>query len=125
MGTTADLSATVNATSDSLIRVYNEGAPNNFFVERVLSSTSTTITLANPITNGSFNTTGLKIGLISNTNKYSAFVNPQNRNVVRYYTNSLAPKDTYKIFVMKIVLLSPDKFRAPLVKDIRAIAVSA
>ena len=121
--TTSNLSA--NVPSNSLIRVYNEGAPNNFFVDTVSSSNSTSITISNAVTNGSFNTTGLKIALISNTNKYSAFVNPQNKNVVRYYTNSLAPKDTYKIFVMKIVLLSPDKFRAPLIKDIRAIAVSA
>lgn len=125
LDTTTNLSGTVNSTSNSLVRVYNEGAPDNFFVDRVISATSSTITLANPISNGSFNTSGLKIGLISDTNKNSAFINPQNKNVVRYYTNSLSPKDTYKVYLMKIVLLSPDKYRAPLVQDIRAIAVSA
>lgn len=121
--TTSNLSG--NVSSNSLVRVYNPGAPNNFFVDKVSSANSTAIVLSNSVTNTSFNTAGLKIGLVSETNKYSAFINPQNRNVVRYYTNGLSPKDTYKIFLIKIVLLSPDKFRAPLINDVRAIAVSA
>lgn len=124
IATTSNIQSSVTA-GQSLVRVYNEGAPNNFFVDLVTAANSSTITVANPVTNSSFATGGLKIGLISNNNKYSAFINPQNRNIVRYYTNSLSPKDTYKIFLMKIVLLSTDKFRAPFVKDLRAIAVSA
>lgn len=125
--TSADISAQfgANGSSNSLIRVYQQASPNNFFVSYVAQSNSTTITLSDNITNGSFNTTGLKIEKISDTNKFSAFINPQNKNIVRYYTKNYAPKDTYKVFATKIVLLSENSFRGPILKDIRAIAVSA
>lgn len=114
-----------NGSSNSLIRVYQEASPNNFFVSYVAASNSTSITVSDNITNGSFNTTGLKIQKLSDTNKFSGFINPQNSNIVRYYTKNYAPKDTYKVFAIKIVLLSEDSFRGPILKDIRAIAVSA
>ena len=121
--TTSDLSGNVTASS-SLVRVYQEGSPNNFFVSLVTAANSSSITVADTVSNTSFNG-AVKIELVSETNKNSAFINPQNRNVVRYYTADMSPLDTYNQFLIKIVLLSENTWRAPLVKDVRAIAVSA
>lgn len=122
ISTTSDLSS--NLSSGSLIRVYQEGSQNNFFVSAVSSVNSTAITITDTISNTSFNGS-MKIEKISDVNKNAAFINPQNRNVVRYYTTDMAPLDTYNKFALKIVLLSDSVWSAPLVKDVRAIAVSA
>jgi hypothetical protein len=123
VATTTDLSGNVTANS-SIVRVYQEASPNTFYTSLVRAANSTTITLADAAT-ASFNSTALKIELVSTKNKHSAFINPQNSNIVRYYTKDLSQKDTYKKFAIKIVLLSEETFKAPLVRDVRAIAVSA
>lgn len=122
--TTSDLSGNLTANS-SLVRIYQDGTPNNFFVSVVASVNSTAVVIADTISNSSFSASGLKIEKISETNKHSAFINPQNKNVVRYYTNDMAPMDTYKTFLIKIVQLSPYNYSVPLIKDVRALAVSA
>ena len=123
LATTSNLSGNVTPNT-SIVRVYQESSPNTFYTALVTAANSTTITLSDPAT-GSFNSTALKVEVVSAVNRRSAFINPQNRNVVRYYTKGLSPKDTYKKFTIKIVLLSDDSYKAPLVKDVRAIAVSA
>jgi len=122
--TSADISSNVTVNS-TLIRVYQEGSPNNFFVSLVTAANSISITVADTVSNTSFNSNGLQIEKVSDANKFSAFINPQNSNIARYYTNGLAPVDTYKQFALKVVLLSPYTFSVPLIKDVRAIAVSA
>jgi hypothetical protein len=114
-----------NGVANAVIRVYQETSPNNFFVSYVAQSNSTTITIADTITNNSFLASGLKIAKVSNNNLNSAFLNPQNKNVARYYTKNYAPKDTYKSFSVKVVMLSDDSYTGPIVKDVKAVAVSA
>jgi hypothetical protein len=114
-----------NGVANSVIRVYQETSPNNFFVSYVAQSNSTTITIADTITNNSFLASGLKIAKVSNNNLNSAFLNPQNKNVARYYTKNYAPKDTYKSFSIKVVMLSDDSYTGPIIKDVKAVAVSA
>ena len=124
LATTSNISANVVA-GNTLIRVYQENTPNNFFVSLVTAANSSTITLQDAVSNVSFNIAGLKAEKFSTVNKYSAFINPQNKNICRYYTSDWAPKDTYKIFAIKIVLLSQYEYKSPLVNNVRAIAVSA
>jgi len=124
LSTSNDLSGSVTAGS-TLVRVYPDGRPNNFFVSLVTAVTSSTITLSDTISNTTFNSAALKIKKISDVNKHSAFLNPQNKNIIRYYNNTMAPMDTYKTMKIKVVFLSPYTFRVPLLKDIRAVAVTA
>jgi hypothetical protein len=53
------------------------------------------------------------------------FNNINNGNVVRYYNSAMAPFDTYNSFQLKIVMLSSNVAIAPMIRDIRAIGVSA
>ena len=59
------------------------------------------------------------------TDKSSAFLNNQNYNIVRYFNSSLAKYDGFKVFAVKIVLLSSASYLVPRVEEYRAIAVSA
>jgi hypothetical protein len=59
------------------------------------------------------------------THENSGFLNNQNFNIVRYFNSSLAKYDGFKVFAVKIVLLSPNSFSVPRVAEYRAIAVSA
>lgn len=124
VSTTADLSSNVTVNS-SLVRVFQATTPNNFFTSLVTAANSTAITVADNIANQSFNQSGLKIAKISTNNIKSAFINPQNDNIVRYYNDSRARFDTYKQFAIKIVMLSETTFIVPIVRDIRTVAVSA
>ena len=122
LSTTNDLTGSVS--QGSLVRVYQERVPNNFFISVVSSANSSSITLADTIANTSFNGS-MKIDVIANTSKQSAFINPQNRNIVRYYSHTMAPMDTYNQFAIKIVMLSDSVWSVPIVSDLRAVAVSA
>ncbi len=123
IATTSNLSANVTPNT-SIVRVYQENSPNTFYTALVTAANSTTLTLSTAAT-ASFNSTALKVELVSAINRYSAYINPENSNILRYHTKSLSAKDTYKKFAIKIALLSEDVYKAPLVKDVRAIAVSA
>lgn len=120
--TTSDLSS--NLVYGDLIRVYQEGYQNNFFISTVTSVNSSVIVVGDYISNTSFNGS-MKIEKISDVSKNAAFTNPQNKNVVRYYSKAMAPHDTYNKFAVKLVLLSDDEWKAPIVSDVRAVAVSA
>jgi len=124
LSTSNDLSGNVTVNS-TLVRVYPDGTPNSFFVALVTSANSTALTLSDTISNTTFNSTALKIQMISNTNKHSAFINPQNKNIIRYYNNVMAPMDTYKRMRIKVVFLSAYTFKVPLLKDIRAVAITS
>lgn len=107
----------------SVVRVFNSNFPNTFFVDTVTASNTTTLTVSKNISNNDLVGVGLNIDVI--TEKNSAFLNNQNFNIVRYFNSSLAKYDGFKIFAVKIVLLSSTGHLVPRVREYRAIAVSA
>ena len=54
----------------------------------------------------------------------TAFLDPQERNIVTYFNSNQIRFNGYKSFQIKIVLTSPDITRVPRVSDYRAIAVT-
>jgi len=56
---------------------------------------------------------------------YTAFLNSDNNNTIRYYNRDGSTFDTYKAYSVKIVLLSNNSSIIPRLQDFRAIAVSA
>ncbi|NDC95712.1 hypothetical protein EB077_10445, partial [bacterium] len=117
--------STVNTdiVTGQLVRIYSPNFPDNFFVDTVLASNTTTFTVSKAISNSSLVGSGLKVSVV--TNKNSAYLDNQNYNIVRYYNSSMAKYDGYKTFAIKIVLKSDNYYLVPRVAEYRAIAVSA
>jgi type II secretory pathway component GspD/PulD (secretin) len=107
----------------SVVKVYNPTFPDTFFVDTVTASNTTTLTVSSAVSNNDLQGSGLNIDVI--TDKNSAFRNNQNYNIVRYFNKSLAKYDGFKVFAVKIVLLSSASYLVPRVEEYRAIAVSA
>lgn len=108
----------------SLVRVYSPIIPSTYFVDTVLSSNTTTITVATGTgSNTSLVGSGLKVDVIDRPS--SAFLDIQSQNIATYYNKARAIQRGFDSFVIKIVLLSDDGVKVPYVDDIRAIAVSA
>ena len=107
----------------SVVKVYNPTFPDTFFIDTVTASNTTTLTVSSAVSNSSLQGSGLNIDVI--TDKNSAFLNNQNYNIVRYFNKSLAKYDGFKVFAVKIVLLSSASYLVPRVEEYRAIAVSA
>lgn len=121
--------STVNTSivTGDLVRVYNPLVPNNSLVSVVTASNTTTFTIDKrlSISNtvlSAFIGSGLSVEKV--TLKNSAFNNYTGNNVVRYYNSSMGAFDTYKTMAIKIVLLSDDVAKFPLVDKLIAIAVS-
>lgn len=117
-------------TANSIVRVYNPVIAENFFITRVVSANSTAFVIdgSSPTTttvaNSSLVGAGLLVDVI-NTYQHSAFVDNQNYNIVRYYNSKKSMFSTYSTFAVKIVLLSDTQYKAPVVYDMRALALSA
>lgn len=108
----------------SAVRVYSTTFPNNYFVDTVVASNTTTLTVATgPGSNASILGSGFKISVLSRPR--SAFLDAQSGNVLTYFNKSGAVFRGYDKFAVKLVLLSSDGVRIPYVDDVRAIAVSA
>lgn len=114
----------------NVVRIYNPLIPENYCITTVIASNTTTFSISGDspstsvIANSSLVSTGMNVDVIS-TYKNSAFVDPQNYNIVRYYNSVGAVLTTYRTFAIKIVLLAETDYVAPVVFDMRAIALSA
>ena len=53
-----------------------------------------------------------------------AFKDPQNEFITTYFDSEQRRFETYKVFQIKIVMLSDDATRVPRIKDLRAVAMS-
>lgn len=112
--------------SSSLIHMYSPTLPAVYFVDGVVSSNSTTFTIAtgsSKFANASLVGTGFKVNKINRKN--SAFLDIQVKNIITYFNTSMAKFQGYDSFAIKLVLLSSDGVRIPMVNDVRAVAVSA
>ena len=107
-------------------------------VSSIANSTSLTLTAnatanvsANSFYNDSFITLDSNPVTTSNVAVYervtltnSAFKNPQNSGVVRYYSPNGSAYDSYRSFAIKIVLKSSTSYITPEVDDMRVLALS-
>lgn len=125
-------SGTVNTeiAANSIVRVYNPSIPENFFIARVVSSNTTAFIVdgdsisTNSVSNSSLVSAGMSVDVL-NTYAHSAFIDNQNYNIVRYYNTQKSVFSTYSTFAVKLVLLSDTQYKAPVVYDMRALALSA
>lgn len=106
-----------------VVRVSYPASTTTYFTETVIASNTTTITIANPVSNTSLIGPGYLVDVVSRPN--SGYLDIQQQNVLTYYNRSLSKFQTFDSFAIKIVLLSEDGVKIPYVDDVRAIAVSA
>lgn len=120
---TSTLFQTEFANND-LIKIVNTDSDTDYEINVVASITSnTTLTLASasgPYSNAT--ATGFIVEKVDQPK--AAFKYAKDSNIVRYYDNSQSAHTTYKIFAIKLVLLSDNTQNVPKIKDIRALAVS-
>ena len=116
--TASDISST--ATAGKLVKITNSDPKTDYQISTVASSNSTVIVLDEAI--GFANNTGADIATVDLPQ--TAFKDPQNEKVATYYNSGGTKFATYKVFAIKIVLLSDDISTVPAVKDYRAIALS-
>lgn len=113
-----------------VVRIYNALIPSNYFITGVVSSNTSSFTIAGDtpgstvVSNSSLVSTSMIVEKLT-SNKFSAFTDNQNNNILRYYTSSTVPVSTYRTFAIKIVMLSLQSFLVPAVYDMKAIALSA
>jgi len=117
-------SGTVNTgiSVGSVVRVYNPYFSNTYFISTVVGSNTSSCNLASSTPSNVLGT-GQLVDVITRPN--SAYLDASNTNVLSYYNSALSLFRAYDSFAIKVVLLSDNGYRVPLVDDIRAIAVSA
>lgn len=121
VGSSTDVNTYV--TVGDLVRVYSPLFPTTYFIDKVVASNTTTLTVGTAISNSSLVGSGFKVDVLNNAK--SGFLDIQSQNVLTYYNNTYAKFQGYDAFCLKVVLLSEDNIKIPYVDDIRAIAVSA
>ena len=103
----------------TLVKIENGDAITGYQVNRVKSVSTVTVTMENNMT---FTNVGANIRTIDYPQ--TAFKDPGNDSIATYYNSAGSKQQTYKVFAVKIVLLSDDSTSSPEVKDMRAIALS-
>lgn len=119
-----DTTFTSLISDGDIIKLYSEEFPDNYQVISVDTVNSdTSITLSDPIANVNIIGDGFKIDTLETP--YTAFKNPDNYQICRYYDENNVPYDTYNTVVIKIVLLAESRSTVPRIDDYRVIGVSA
>lgn len=123
--TGTDTAFEVDLTEGDVIKLYSPFFENNYGYFSVVSITSNTEIVVNePITNNDIIGEGFKIDTV--TTPKTAFLNPLNSNIVRYFGSSGESYDGYSAIAIKTILLSEDGgLTVPRVDDNRVISVSA
>jgi hypothetical protein len=107
-----------------LIKIVNTDAGSDYEINVVSAvGNNTTLTVSNasgPYTNTT--ATGFIVEKVDQPK--AAFKYAKDNSIVRYYDASQSAHTTYKVFAIKIVLLSNNTQHVPKIKDIRALAVS-
>lgn len=106
-----------------VIKIYSPFFEDNYgFFSVVSINSDTEIVVNEPITNNDIIGAGFKIDTV--TTPQTAFLNPLNLNIVRYFGADGQSYDGYSTVAIKTVLLSEDKLVTPRVDDNRVISVS-
>lgn len=122
--TGVDTAFTSALAAGDIVKIVSPGSPTAFEINVVESvSNNTVLVLSNsngPYSNTS--TSGFNLEKVSQPK--AAFKYSHDNNIVRYYDSNESGYSTYKIFSVKIVLLSSSTEIVPTLRDIRALAVS-
>lgn len=115
---------TTDFSAGDLVKIVNSSTLTDYeinVVSSVASATSMTLaTATGPYSNTT--TSGLTVEKI--TQQKAAFKYSKDEAIVRYYDEASSAHSTYKVYAVKVVLLSSSTQDVPLIKDIRALAVS-
>jgi len=111
---------TTDIKINDLVKIYSDSTKATFQISKVTAiANNTSITIDN---NSAFTTT---VGSYEKVDfPLTAFINEQNGNIVRYYSSSGVPYDTFITYAIKIVLASETSYIVPRVLNLRAIAVT-
>ena len=107
-------------TAGTLVKVTNGDSDTDYQIATVKSASTTTIVLDEAIQFA--NNVGADVSTV--TLPQTAFKDPQNDTVATYFNSTGSKFSTYKVFAVKIVLLSDSTATTPAIKDFRAIALS-
>jgi hypothetical protein len=107
-------------SAGTLVKVTNTDSDTDYQIATVASASTTTIILDEAI--GFANNTGAAVSTV--TLPQTAFKDPRNGKIGTYFNSEGSKFATYKVFNIKIVLLSDSTATAPAIKDFRAIALS-
>ena len=111
-------------SAGDIIKLYSEEFPDNYQIFSVATVTNdTSLTLNEPVANVNIVGEGFKIDTLQTP--YTAFKNPDNYGICRYYDEDGVPYDTYNEVVIKIVMLANSRSLVPRIDDYRVIGVSA
>ena len=108
-----------NISVGDLLKIEHTDPAIDYQVEVVTAVDSTTITVGNEV-----NFTNRKSILSKVTYPQVAFKDPQNEFITTYFDEEQRRYETYKVFQIKVVMLSDDSTRVPRLKDLRAVAMS-
>ena len=117
--TSTDLQSAV--APNDIIRIVNDPIANDYQVEVLTAESATSLTVANEL---QFDNSQAELHKLDADGLQTAFLDPQERNIVTYFNSNQIRFNGYKSFQIKIVLTSPDITRVPRVSDYRAIAVT-
>jgi membrane-bound inhibitor of C-type lysozyme len=110
----------VDAPANSEIKIWSDSTQTNFQIARVTAvSSNTSLTIDQT---AAFTSATAVYEFV--TQPKTAFHNPQNQNIVRYYSTNGSAYDSYKTFAIKTVLSSNTTYQVPRVADLRVIAMS-
>lgn len=130
--TTTNASATVTGSSTTfsddledgdIIKISDPLFEQNFgifSIDTVVNNTE--LTLTEPVTNANIISDGLIVSKLETPQ--TAFNNPLNSGIVRYFDEAGAPHDGYSTVAVKIVLLADSSRLVPKVDDYRVVGVS-
>jgi len=115
---------TSDLSSGDVIKIYSPFFEDNYgFFSIVSVDSDTQLTLNEPTTDIDLTGTGFKID--TTETPHTAYLNPLNLNVVRYFGQNGESYDGYSSVAIKTVLLSEDSRLTPRVDDNRVVSVSA
>jgi hypothetical protein len=110
--------------SGDVVRILNPVSPEtNYIVSPVSSANATHIILSSAVTSN--NVVGSSMVIEKVKYPTSAFNNPENDNICRYFNTLGAAYDTFDTMQVKIVFTGDFSYRAPKVDQIQVIGVSA
>ena len=112
-----------NAVAAGTLLYIDGGTDTSYQISRVASANSTAITLEEDVTlaNNEY-----KIATVDSTHEFQGFLDPQSSTagIASYYNSDGTKYETFKDFAIKLVIKSDAGHKHPIVKDLRAIALS-
>ena len=111
---------TTDININEIVKIYSDSTKATFQISKVTNiANNTSMTIDS---NSSFTTT---VGSYARIDfPRTAFINEQNGNILRYYSSSGVPYDTFVTYAIKIVLASETSYVVPRILNLRAIAIT-